>query len=200
MDVFHDDVGGVKGQILACEIPKRLDPKRGKVRADFFGGFLGEREDGEVYGDTVTKAIQCLHIAYGHTAYHSADLRGVNVEHGKNIYASLFEHGSAHQGTSKVARADHDGLQLGGDAQQLADVGIQIFHVVAVALLPEATEAVEILSDLGRGDIHHARKLSRADACPILTDQLAQIAKIAWQAAYDRVRNHGAVIKRIVAI
>ena len=55
------------------------------------------------------------------------------------------------QRVAQVAGADDDDLVAAVDAQNVADLGAQLRHVVTVALLAEFAEAAEILADLGGG-------------------------------------------------
>ena len=68
------------------------------------------------------------------------------------------------QSAAKVARPhDHRAIAL-VDTEKLADLFIEIAHVIAVALLAEAAEAVKILTDLRDGHPHQKRETCRGDA------------------------------------
>ena len=55
---------------------------------------------------------------------------------------------------AQMAHADDDKPVAVVDAQNVADLGPQLRHVVAIPLLAELAEAAEILADLGGSDVH----------------------------------------------
>ena len=58
------------------------------------------------------------------------------------------------QRMAQMARADDDQLVIVVNAQDMANLGAKLGHVVAVALLAEFTEAAEVLADLRCRDVH----------------------------------------------
>ena len=56
---------------------------------------------------------------------------------------------------AEISRTDDDGAIAFIDSEQLADLAVKIFYVISVALLAEAAKAVEILTYLRCGDVHH---------------------------------------------
>ncbi len=58
------------------------------------------------------------------------------------------------QRAPQVPRADDDELMLSVQPQDLPDFIVEILHIVAVALLAEASEIVEILPNLGSRHLH----------------------------------------------
>ena len=79
------------------------------------------------------------------------------------------------------ARADDDEPVALVDAQNMADLGAQLRHVVAVALLAELAEAAQILPYLRGGDVHLRPQGVRADAYHTLVIQVIQVAVVAGQ-------------------
>ena len=63
----------------------------------------------------------------------------------------------------------------------MADLGAQLRHVVAVALLTESAEAVEILTDLGGRDVHLRAQRIGGDADDALVVEVVQIAVVAGE-------------------
>ena len=86
-----------------------------------------------------------------------------------------------------MAGADDDDLVAAVDAQNVADLGAQLRHVVTVALLAEFAEAAEILADLGGGDVHLCAQRVGGDADNTLVIQVVQIAVIAGKPVDHRV-------------
>ena len=85
--------------------------------------------------------------------------RGI-VKQGGERHAALLEHRTADKGKTEMSRADDDCAVVLLHAEDLADLGVEVLDVVAVSLLSEPAEAVEILTDLGRGHVHHLRELA----------------------------------------
>ena len=75
------------------------------------------------------------------------------------------------------------------DAQNVADLGPQLRHVVAIPLLAELAKAAEILADLGGGDVHLVPQGAGRDAHHALVVQVIQIPVIPGQPVDDCVRN-----------
>ena len=67
------------------------------------------------------------------------------------------------------------------DAQDPGDLRIKILYIISISLLPEAAEIIEILADLGGGDLHPGTQLIGRDPFDPLLHQLAQIAVIPGQ-------------------
>ena len=63
----------------------------------------------------------------------------------------------------------------------MADLGAQLRHVVAVALLAEFAEAAEILTDLGGRDVHLRAQRIGGDADDALVVEVIQIAVVAGE-------------------
>ena len=53
-----------------------------------------------------------------------------------------------HQRPSEIARTDNDGMKSAPDAEQITDPCVQVVDIVAVPLLTESAEAIEVLPDL----------------------------------------------------
>ena len=74
-------------------------------------------------------------------------------------------------------------------AQDLADVPLELRHLIAIALTAKATEAVDILTDLGGGQMHALTQLLGGDGCDARSLQFAQMTIVAGQTADHRIRN-----------
>ena len=65
---------------------------------------------------------------------------------------------------AQIAHADHHQMMVVVHTQNVADLGAQLLHVIAVTLLAELTEAAEILPDLRGGDVHFLTQRVGGDA------------------------------------
>ena len=116
---------------------------------------LGAGDDRDIHlmgGAEFLQGIQSQHLDACHGTAHQALAR---IEHGQDIHPALLEHGLVDEAAAQISRAHDDGMEARADTQNLADLGEEVVDVIAVALLTEAAEAVEILTDLGGGDVHH---------------------------------------------
>jgi hypothetical protein len=111
----------------------------------------------------------------------SADDILIDVKERKSLHAASCEHIGGGECATEVSGTYDDGVVALADTEQLADLGYKILDVIAVALLSEAAEAVEILSDLRRGDIHYLRELGGGDAESALLEQIREISVISWK-------------------
>ena len=64
---------------------------------------------------------------------------------------------------SQIAGTDQDHVVLLIQPQDLADLLIQIFRVIAISLLAKPSEIIKILSDLRGGHLHDPAQLLRGD-------------------------------------
>ena len=89
-------------------------------------------------------------------------------------------------GVTEVARADEDGLEPAVDAEDLADLRVEALDIVAVALLAEAAEIIEVLSDLRGGEAHAFRKFPAGDADHAVLHEVAEEPIVPGQPLDDR--------------
>ena len=92
-----------------------------------------------------------------------------------------------------MSGAYNDKLVIFIKTQYLSYLIIKIPDVIAVTLLSEPTEAVEVLPDLRGGDMHPFGKFPGTDAHFTFPDQDPQISEIARQTADDGIRNVGMI-------
>ena len=71
----------------------------------------------------------------------------------------------------------------------MADLGPQLFHIIAVALLTEFTKATEILTDLRGRDIHLKAQGVGGNADHALGTQIIQMTVIPRQTPDDSIGN-----------
>ena len=63
---------------------------------------------------------------------------------------------------------------------------MQIENIVAIALLSETAEGIQILTNLRSRDMHARRKIARGDAVHVLLHEIREISIVAWQTLNDR--------------
>ena len=76
-------------------------------------------------------------------------------------------------------------LRLEDNYKKFSDFCVEMSHIVSVSLLSEAPEIVQVLPDLGSGDLHSFCKIVRGDAVHVFFHQIREIAVISGQSGYD---------------
>ena len=71
--------------------------------------------------------------------------------------------------------------------ENFANVHFQITDLVAISLSAKPTEAVDILPNLGRGQLHPSAQLLRGNLRNACRFQLSQMPVISWQTPNDCV-------------
>ena len=84
-----------------------------------------------------------------------------------------------------MARADDHDVDVRMYSKKFSDLCVEMSHIVSVSLLPEAPEVVQVLPDLGSGDLHPFCKIVGGDAVHIFFHQIREIAVISGQSGYD---------------
>ena len=161
VDVFKENVAA---ELDVGEVPDALYTEGDEAVSDLLCDAFGHRQhrDGGVIGGAV--GVQLVHPANGDAVHRGADDSGGDVEGGVEEEAALVEVKVLQQRVTEVARADDDEAALVIHAEDVADLGAQLHDVVAVALLTEATEAIQILPYLACGKLHPFGKLTRGYA------------------------------------
>ena len=181
VDVLEEHALLLGGQLHIGEIPEAADAQADEPVGQGLGHVLRHgqhRHVGLVVGHIF---LQLVHGAHRHAADLRADEGGGDVEGGVDAEADLVKVEVLQQGVAQMARADDDEPVALVDAQNMADLGAQLRHVVAVALLAELAEAAQILPYLRGGDVHLRPQGVRADAYHTLVIQVIQVAVVAGQ-------------------
>ena len=189
VDVLKEHAGNLRGQLHVGEVPEAPDAQVDKLVRQGLGHVLGHRQHrhiGPVAGHILR---QLVHGADGDAPDLGVHQRGGHVEGGVHLEAHLFEIEVLQQRMAQMAHADDDEPVAVVDAQNVANLGPQLRHVVAIPLLAELAEAAEILADLGGGDVHLVPQGAGRDAHHALVVQVIQIPVIPGQPVDDCVRN-----------
>ena len=189
VDVLEEHAFLLGGQLHVGEIPEAADTQADEPISQRLRHALGHgqyRHVGLVIGHIF------LQLVHGMDLY-APDLRadegGGDVESGVDAEADLLKIKVLQQRVAQVAHTDDDQAVSLVDAEDVADLGAQLGHVVAVALLAELAEAAQVLTDLRGGDVHFCAKGVGADTHDALVIQVIQIAVISGEAVYHRIGN-----------
>ena len=178
-----------QGDVEVAEIPERPDAQPVQLVGDLRHALLGDAEDGHNGLLPLDKGGDVPVVQHRVAADLAADHPGGVVKHTDEGKPQLVEGHVPHDGPPQVARADEHALVVRPQAQDLFDLAAQLGHVVAVALLPEAAKAIQVLADLGGGKAHLLRELLGGDAGHALVLQLREEPVVPGQPADDRHGN-----------
>ena len=88
------------------------------------------------------KLLQIIHSADLNSAYHKPDQSRVNVKHAFDHKTALFKICIICNGLSQVSGTNDDQVMLTVNSKDLANFCVQVFYVIAIALLTESSEII----------------------------------------------------------
>ena len=183
MDVLHDRAAGGFGQLHIGKVPDGVYAAAGQRSGDSDGRRLGDREHRDINMVTPEIALQLVHAVNVDAAVLRTDERGLDVKGGDQLYAPVGEAEVLHQRAADVADADQDRGKAPVRAENTGDLGAESGYIVAVALLSEFAEAVEIMPDLGGREAQLLPQLSGLYFVDAVLAELIQLSQIARKAA-----------------
>ena len=148
MHVFDRHTESFEVQVLAREVPQAANAALHKVAGNRRGVAArnGQHRHVRVVLRDVGVQLACrLDLVPAEAA---ADEVGVCVERAEQLKAARRKVEVVEQRTAEVADAEQDRRASRTQSQNGAQLLLELFDVVAIALLTEAAEAVEILPDL----------------------------------------------------
>ena len=187
VDVFHQDIfGQFHLQIRIGKVPNGPDPVLHEDLCDFFGIFLrkGQRRDLHIVG--TQEGGQIVHMSDLQFADLCANQFFTYIEQTDDLETAAIEVLVIRNGLSQMTGTDDDHPMFLIQSKDLADLIAKEPDIVAIALLSESTEMIQVLSDLGCGHPHQFTQLSGRDPFDSGLQQFSQIAVIARQTLNDR--------------
>ena len=191
MDVDRGQILVFQPEIIAGKVPERPDAGIHQRFGQLLGGVPRDahhRHMGVMLG---AEFRQGGHVPDGQPVRqrHPDLLRGL-IKGAHQLEAAVTEQVVlSDQALAAGAAAHQYGRDLFIHAQNVADLLIQQLDIIAVALLAEPPEAVEILADLTGGDLHLRRQLLGGNTGHAAVQQHPQITVIPRQAPDHRDRN-----------
>ena len=134
------------------------------------------------------KAFQIVHGPDFNPADHQTDQLGIDIKHPFDHKTSPFKICIIGDCLSQISGSDDDQIVLLVDSQNLCNFRVQIFYIIAIALLSEAAEIIQILADLRSCNLHAVAQFIGRDTLHSFFNQLPQIAVIAGQSRNNRFR------------
>ena len=154
MDAFNGNLRVFGGDVAVAEIPEAFNSQFHQLidgGGSSLAGDAQHRHGGAVFP---AKIVQNLGVANGDASYHIARHGLVFIEYSDKVEASRLKGHVGGNGAAKIAGADKDGLESVAQAQYFSYFVMKLLNVVAVSLLSESAEAVEVLADLRSGKPH----------------------------------------------
>src|SRR5699024_1577137 len=135
----------------------------------------------------LAEIVQCPNIANHLTAERSADFVRVAVKYSDQPESLGFKGKVRGNGLSQISRADENTSIPIGDSENIPDFIAQLLYNIAVSLLPETAETVQILTDLGGSEAHFFRKFLGRNPVNTCFFQVVQKTVVAGETAYHRL-------------
>ncbi len=170
-------------QIYMSKIPYPPDAVTDKLLCHFLCTALGYGQDCDVDLHILDKLLHLLHRPHRDTVdLRAANLR-VDIEDSPEDKPSALKVPVIDKRLPEMPRPDDDQVVLLVKPQYPADLLIKILHIVAISLLAETAEIVQILSDLGRCHLHDIAQFLGGNSLDPLILQFTQIPEIPGQTA-----------------
>ncbi len=187
MDALDTHIRIRAGDFYIGKVPESVDTQMHKPFRQGLGHRLRHRQNHHVDAVTVNIPIQLVHGENRHVVDLCADDRRGHVEGCVQRKTGLLKMEIVHQGVTEVARADHNQMMMIVHAQDMADFGMQLLHIIAVALLSELPETAQILPYLRCGNIHLLPQRVRGNPDLAPGFQFWELAVVSGQTPDDSV-------------
>src|SRR5699024_3708526 len=136
------------------KVPDGFDTGLYQTVSNFGGLRFRDRKRRNLHIIFYNKGFQILHAPDLNSTHHESDEPGVNIEHPLYDKTALFKISVIGNSLSQISCSDDNNIMLPVNAQYLCDLCIKILYIIAIALLPESAEIIQILPDLRCRDLH----------------------------------------------
>ena len=189
MHIFHDHVRVLDTQVEVAEIPEAADPERNELIRKGLCRILRDAKHGNGRVMRPAEAVKGFHRHDGKPRSRRALDQRIAVEDANQPAAALLEINVCGDRFAKIARTDQDDPGFLMDTEDIADDLAQFLDMIAIALLTETAEAIEILPDLRGGQPHSLRQFTGGDTLDLLALQIPEKSVIPGQTADHGVRD-----------
>ena len=177
------------GQIGWREVPHRADAAGVELVQRFLRDASGQCQHRNIRHIFLQEVRHFLHAVHGNIAHRHTDFLRVVVKHRQRPEALALERRIFRNRAADIARA-HDNLRMFTvKSQNFANVHFQIRHLIPVPLTSEAAEAVDVLPNLRRREVHPLAQLLRRNLLHTCAFQFPQMPIISRQPTDYRVRH-----------
>lgn len=158
MNVFHYNLGVSHLNIVVGEIPKGSDAAVYQMIGYSLSRLTGNAEYSHINFVIAAELFQFIFTFYQIAVYLFAYYIRFFVEKGAEVKSRLGKVYIGRKGTSQIAHADKYSLEIAVKSEDFLYLITQESYIVAVSLLTESAEAVEVLSYLRGGQLHQLRQ------------------------------------------
>ena len=185
VDIFDSDIFIVDAKVIVGKVPECLDTEFYELFGDFLSISLWYAQHSHSGLMFFTESFKVIVMHNCQPCDFKADNSFICIEDTCKFTAAGFKIDMRRYSTPEVACAYKDSIESFIDTEYLAYLFMQAFDMVAIALLAEAAEAIEILSYLGSGKLHSQGKFTGGDTFDTLFHKLTQKSIIARKAFYN---------------
>ena len=144
--LYHHVIG--YGQVQRNKVQNRLDAQLYNTVSGFLPDLLRHTQDTDVNFVVSDKGVEIIHMVDRHIAHLLANLIWVHIEHGLEMDAFFFKTLVIDNGMTQVPGTDNNAVVLEIKPQNFADGLLQLFYLIAIALLPVSAKGIQVLTDL----------------------------------------------------
>ena len=184
MYVLNRNVGGGDVEVYSGEVPYPVHAEPDERLRDGVRLALWHRKHGDVYLIELNEGFKVVSVAHERAVDRLAHEVGRDVERAEQLNAAVLEAEVRDERVAEIAGADDDRSELFIHAERLSDPVAQLTDVIAVALLAEAAEAVEILADLACSKAHLSAELAGRNLFNAGGGKQVKLADIARKPSY----------------
>lgn len=189
MNVFNQNFRVRHGNIVVAEIPETLHAQVYQHIGDFLHITAGNAYNCANRVIVNAEILQVIYMPYGNSFYHVAADSFILVENSDKFETAVLVEYFICYGFAQIAGADKDCFKLLVNAENLADFLLKFRNVVAIALLAESAETVEVVADLGSGQPHSVSKFFRTYTNDSVVFKALQKSVISGKSFYYRYGN-----------
>lgn len=189
MHVLYSDVLELNCKIVVREIPESCDAVAYQLVGDLLSVSLRYAQYSNCRRVLLAEFFQLIGVFNGQGTHKYTCQIGVAVKDTYKFAASGLKIYMSSDSSAKIACADDYRFEIFVNTEDLAYLVIEILNVVAVTLLTETAEAVEILSDLRCGELHQLRKFTGRYALDSELHQFSEKAVVPRHTVYYRRRD-----------
>ena len=147
VDIFHNYI--MRNRNVDCrKVPYSLDAAADNPVDHLLGLFLGSTDGSDLDRILPDKVLQLIQVIDIDAPDRHPDQPGIDVKQSPDKEAVLFESGIIGKGLAEIARAENNDMMVRIQAQYFMYLLPEFTDIIAITLLSESSEAIEILSDL----------------------------------------------------
>ena len=184
MNTFNDHVFR-QCQICMCEIPDRFNAVLNKDIRHFHCLGFGNGQCGDLNLIVLKEVNQLIHHPDRNTPDGDPFQAGIHIKKTLQNKSASLKGRIICKRLPQITRTDDNKIMCLIQAQDLADLCVEIFHIVPVALLSESSEIIQILTDLRCGHMHLFAQIVRGYPLHTRLEQIPQIPVISWKSGDD---------------